>query len=75
MSFKKDQRYSENIANFLNNLGKRKSEQPKQTHEAEEITEFLWQLEVINALNEYMTELSDKFNSDAFVERLLKEKI
>lgn len=59
---------------FLNNLGKRKSEQPKQTHEAEEITEFLWQLEVINALNEYMTELSDKFNSDAFVQRLLMEK-
>lgn len=77
LEFKELQKGSEifkEYCDFLQNLTIRKAEQPKQTHETEEISEFLWQLEAINALNDYMTELSDKFNSDAFVARLLKGK-
>lgn len=58
---------------FVRELGARKIDKPKQVREFDELKEFLSMLESEKRLNEYMTELSDKFNSDAFVERLLKQ--
>jgi hypothetical protein len=64
----------QSYGNFLRELDHRKRDKANPINEMEELRTFLLNLEEGKALNNYMTELSDKFNSDLFVRRLISKK-